>query len=427
MARRHLLTQALPGWVRISSAQFVNIVLAAESGSFTLTGKDVEFLLNTGGLNAATGTYVITGQAVAFLRGLVMPASVGAFALTGQAAVVGRHFSMSADTDSFALSGRDAAFVRALNLIAETGSYALTGTSSGLVVALAIAAQSGSFALTGQDAAFVSATGYTVAANAASFLAAGQDAGLIRGLTLSGGAGAFALNGLDTDLLRVESLAAAAGAFALTGQDAALIKPIISTFKTSINSNVGATSFTHAHNGGVRTGKWAVAVAARRNSAGTNTDPSTVTLAGASLTKLVGNTNSRTNVSIWISAADVTTDGTDGVVATWASDAQAGVFSSLYAIDNLQSSTAVATATSSTSPSALSVNVSAGGCVLGVGVNYANSTFTWTNITENTDVLVTGSLRASSAVADFASAATPKSVTATHSSTEATACSVSLR
>lgn len=292
---------------------------------------------------------------------------------------------------------------RRLHFPAALGAFVLTGIAAGLLQAHRLVSSAGAFVLTGLPA------------------------GLLQALRVTAAAGSFALTGQDAGLKRASSVTAAVGAYAMTGMD--VTNPaMVSAFKTSISSSPSATSFTHTHNGGVRTGKWVVAIATRRSTAGTNSDPTSVTLAGTSLTKLIGNTNSRQNVSIWISTTDITTDGTDDVVATWASNVQGNALSSLYSITNLTSATPVATAVSSTSPSALSVNTSNGGCVIAIGMNQNTTAFTWANVTEDFDSApFGGALQISGARADFASGSTPQTVTATHSSTEASAASVSLR
>lgn len=59
-----------------------NYTLTAESGSFTLTGNDVNLLVGRT-LTADAGTFTLTGQDVNLLVGRVLTAETGQFTLTG--------------------------------------------------------------------------------------------------------------------------------------------------------------------------------------------------------------------------------------------------------------------------------------------------------------------------------------------------------
>lgn len=203
---------------------------------------------------------------------------------------------------------------------------------------------------------------------------------------------------------------------------------VASTYLGSGNdAGADSTTRTITLNGGVRTGKWAVALTSRKATAGTNVAPTLVRFCGTALTMRKALIDGRNYASIWISTADITSDGTDNVVATWASEDQGqSTFAMLYSLDNLQSTTAVATASSTASPGTLNVNVSAGGCVIACGINAGTANYAWTGVTEDYDNL-DGSNGRSSASGDFVSASTPRAVSVTHSTTEGAAVAVSLR
>jgi hypothetical protein len=199
------------------------------------------------------------------------------------------------------------------------------------------------------------------------------------------------------------------------------------TFKQAItNTSGGSTSRTMTHNGGVRTGKWGVVLMSRQGAAGP-ADATGVTFCGTTLTKLEGITGTgQMSTSIWISTNDITTDGTDDVVATFSSS-QTRTVSVLYALDNLQSTTAVDTAeVANTSPATLDVDVSAGGVVLAGMCCSGNATTSWSGLNEDVDQ-TDGSRTESAASGAFASASTPLAISATQNSSNAAAVAVSLR
>lgn len=194
---------------------------------------------------------------------------------------------------------------------------------------------------------------------------------------------------------------------------------------------VSSTTKTMPHTGaGVRTGRWVVTLAARQVTAGP-ADALTVTLNGVSLTKLVGQVApAAMSTSIWISTTDITTDGTDTVVATFAA-AQLRANSWLYAINGAKDAafdTAGSTSGAPTSnPAVLSVDMPAGGVGFGVNCYPADSaSYVWTGLTEDFESAVDQSYTVASG--EFASASTPLSITSQASVVveNPAACSVSI-
>lgn len=200
------------------------------------------------------------------------------------------------------------------------------------------------------------------------------------------------------------------------GPDATIV------FKNAVtNANSNVTSFTNTHAGSVRTGKCIVVVTYRKSTAGTNTDPTAVTLAGTSLTKM--HTASlcilaRQAASIWISTTDVTTDGTDNVVITTATlnDKATSV---LYEVNDLiaPGTTVDQIGVTGSSTPTLNNDASAGCVMIAVGINNVPTAFAWTGITEDYDATVGASAqRVSTASEAFATAGT-KSISAVHGGT----------
>jgi hypothetical protein len=108
-----------------------------------------------------------------------LTADSGSFTLNGQAVtfVLGR--SLVADSGSYALSGQSVNFAYCQSLAADNGSYSLTGQNASFVLARSFPAASASFSFAGQDASFVftpSGATYTLSAGSGSFALSGQDA-----------------------------------------------------------------------------------------------------------------------------------------------------------------------------------------------------------------------------------------------------------
>jgi len=242
------------------------IVLAAESGEYTLTGGDAGL---RAGWKIATdsGTYTLTGTDAGLKRGYPLAAASGSYSLTGGAAGLLADRKIVADSGSYALTGGAAGLLRGYPLVAASGTYNLTGGAAGLLhgypltaasgtynltggaVSLEygrrLAADSGSYSLTGQDVTLVySGSGskiinaesgaYALTGQAAGLLAArkltadsgsytltGQAAGLNAGRRLTADSGSYALTGQASGLLFGRRLAANSGNYTLTGQDAA--------------------------------------------------------------------------------------------------------------------------------------------------------------------------------------------------------------
>jgi len=206
--------------------------------------------------------------------------------------------------------------------------------------------------------------------------------------------------------------------------------PNITYNDTVQSATTSATSFTNTHNGGVRTGLWIVTVAYRKASSGTNSDPTSVTLAGTALTKMHGaslGVNGRQGVSIWISTTNITTDGTDDVVVS-TSTSNDRCTTSLYKVGNILAPGTTIDRTSDTGAALnLNNNSATGGVVMvAVGANGDPTAFTWTGLTENSDVNPGGSaFQVSSASAAFSTSGT-KTISATSGATESIGLIVSV-
>lgn len=131
-------------------------------------------------LDAAAGTYALSGAAAGLRAARRITASAGAYTLSGSAAVLRRGVRLAADAGSYAVTGSAALLRAARTVVALAGSYTLTGTAAGLRRAVMLAAESGVYTLTGATALLraarrlVAAAGsYVLTGTAATLVASG--------------------------------------------------------------------------------------------------------------------------------------------------------------------------------------------------------------------------------------------------------------
>lgn len=229
--------------------------LAADAGSFALTGIDVTLTyyvpnrhrlaaigeyavgelptidtVTAYSVDAATGAFLLTGQDAILAYGHKLPAGTGAFTLTGIDATFS--VTMPAGTGTFLLTGQDVSVTATRRL--DATPYAIPSRyAHGLFAPLGHVALGGSsfvdataqttFALTGQ-AAFT-ALGHKVPAEAGAFVLTGQAANLVPARNLVANIGAFTLSGQAAP--SIITMPALAGSFTLSGQaiDFALRRP----------------------------------------------------------------------------------------------------------------------------------------------------------------------------------------------------------
>ena len=184
-------------------------------------------------MTADVGAFTLTGQAVTFRRGLMLPAETGTFTLTGQDVTFDRDRILLAATGAFTLSGQDLS-LRAARILyashlpqtnafyswlgfgaygqnayggsqfvddtASATTFVLTGNSVGLRRGISFAADVGTFTLTGQDLDRFYRT-YVLMADVGVFVLTGQAA--IGNISMPAGAGTFVLTGHDVEFARV--------------------------------------------------------------------------------------------------------------------------------------------------------------------------------------------------------------------------------
>lgn len=225
--------------VQVSVRLFDKVVSATETSSMaiTVTGYGetaliATFKAATGGggtsytLTAGTGAVALSGNAAALTSARKVAVATGSFTLSGKAVALPRGRTLAAGTGIIALSGQSAAFPVARKVAAATGGLTLSGIAAGLSRGIRLTAAPGSFAITGQAAAFP--RGRTMAAAMGAFGLTGIAAATRASRLVSAGVGAIVLTGRAAGLIVVSgpiarTLTAVTGGFTLSGLDAALL------------------------------------------------------------------------------------------------------------------------------------------------------------------------------------------------------------
>jgi hypothetical protein len=130
--------------------------LVADPGFYVIVGSDA---LADFEVAAEQGTYTVTGQDAGLLKTTILTAESGTYSVTGQDAefsIGGTDRVMAADFGTYSISGQDAGLLPAYRLAPEHGFYALLGQAASLVYAppviYTLTAESGTYSHTGQDA-----------------------------------------------------------------------------------------------------------------------------------------------------------------------------------------------------------------------------------------------------------------------------------
>ena len=176
-------------------------------------------------LDAAAGSYAITGAAMSPIAAMLMNAEVGAYAITGANATLSYGVSLNAEAGAYAVVGADASLPAALLFNAEAGSYAITGADATLSLGVSLNAEAGVYTITGEDAALVAAM--LLNTEAGTYTITGADAELVAesagSYSLDAEAGSYLITGEDADLPAAFLLNAAAGSYTIIGADAELL------------------------------------------------------------------------------------------------------------------------------------------------------------------------------------------------------------
>lgn len=175
-------------------------------------------------LDAASGTFVLTGTAASLKFGHLLSAAGATFVLSGTDASLRLGRVLAAASGSFALSGTDVPLLYGHASALDSASFALTGTDTALKIARRLDATDAAFLLSGQSANlnYGSLTQYTLGADAGEFLFSGANTALLAARTAGLSSGQVVLEGQVVGLHADRKLSESSGAFVLVGSAAEL-------------------------------------------------------------------------------------------------------------------------------------------------------------------------------------------------------------
>lgn len=234
------LTYNTPG-LAVLGLKFYNNVLNAAAGSYTISGASDALLeahvLDTspnviasfsdrvttnGTLRVTTdgttrivtlfSSYIIDGHDAALLHSphvLLMPA--GVYTINGDPAAPLEAHVLRGASGAYAITGRPAALLQAHKLMAAAGAYAYTGIAEALVLVLPVAV--GAYTINGHAAAFI----WTHVLGAAAGSYAYTGFAVAPDLTFPVPAGAYTINGQPAAFIWTHVLGASPGSYAYTG------------------------------------------------------------------------------------------------------------------------------------------------------------------------------------------------------------------
>jgi hypothetical protein len=213
-------------------------------------GRTYASLVTSYTVQAALGTFTLTGQSANLVPRTALYASTGTFTLTGQSANLGRGRKMVAERGTFALAGKDVLFDRSVAVQAPVTSVTRSASSSQRVIDISAEAirlmgveytqPQPLFEFTGrtfkarvgdsavyrpQDTVPVVPNHYMMTAGRGDFSLTGYDTFgvVVQDFSLLAERGTFTLSGQAAGLKRAKKMTAARGTFTLTGKDATLI------------------------------------------------------------------------------------------------------------------------------------------------------------------------------------------------------------
>lgn len=126
--------------------------LAADAGSYTISGSTDVTLRKGKSISAGAGSYALTGTDATLLNTKRIVAAAGSYSITGTAANPYASRSISVSAGSYAITGTDVTLTKTRRLAADAGSYAITGTNASLTKASLLSAGAGSYTMTGTAA-----------------------------------------------------------------------------------------------------------------------------------------------------------------------------------------------------------------------------------------------------------------------------------
>jgi hypothetical protein len=197
----------------VGDASTFRIRKDAPSDDFILTLNDVESNPGAWGTSSA---WVDGGG------GEALVIDSGTYTLSGTAVALKAAFTTAVDSGSYSLSGTATGLRVDSNTVAESGSYTLTGTEAALRAASNVIAENGVYNLTGTDVTLTytpSAPGETLTIDSGVFSLTGSSVGLIAARKTQIDSGSYSLTGQDVALTTAFNTVADSGAYSLTGSN----------------------------------------------------------------------------------------------------------------------------------------------------------------------------------------------------------------
>ena len=185
------------------------------------------------------------------------------------------------------------------------------------------------------------------------------------------------------------------------------------TFLQATTNNSSATTYSNQNFGPASSDRHIVVVLAARVAA----TISSISIGGVAATIAIQQAQSSNRIGLAIAAIPTGTSG--DIVFTLSSGTLFRSLIAVYAVTGIDSLTAYATASATTNNGAMSLTIPADGIVIGGAMSFSTSSgaFTWTNLTENSDILVNGTTGLSTASDPFATLQTSRSISANNTGT----------
>lgn len=192
---------------------------------FRLSPLYISIPADTGGdttLEAAAGSYGITGSTAGLLYSPVIAPATGDYAVTGTAASLLYGSVLTAESGEHVVSGATTSLLRGSTVVSGIGSYGVTGTDATLTYAagLTIIVSAGSYLVDGSASDLL--FGRKIIPAAGSFEVTGTAVSLGKGVSLSTEAGVYSVTGSDLGLFHSQVIVVSTGAMVVSGTDATL-------------------------------------------------------------------------------------------------------------------------------------------------------------------------------------------------------------
>lgn len=217
--------------------------IEAESGSFAITGGDVDLLANRL-ISAESGSFSIAGGDADLFTNRLISAESGSFSIAGADADLLANRLLSAESGNFSVSGGDASLLANRLISAEIGIFTYIGGDLELSTdsTIYVTAEGGVFSLSGFDLSLLISR--LIEAESGSFVFSGGDASLLLSRFLFAESGSFSLTGGDLELIYNLSLQLEPGVFAYIGENLTFVYSGDAVFPDIEPGNILFTSLT---------------------------------------------------------------------------------------------------------------------------------------------------------------------------------------